>query len=61
MPGDEYEGLVQSYGKNKLIVLKTHSNPACDFPWEDEESFEYQHERELDEERGLEGQLAEAA
>ena len=28
---------------------------------EDEESFEYQHERELDEERGLEGQLAEAA
>ncbi len=72
-PGDMYERVVKLDSRPRLIpdhekltltlikrsvfVDKYHRNPECDYPWEDEDSFEYQHERELEEERRQEGEL----
>jgi hypothetical protein len=37
-PGEQYVGEVYA-NKNGIIVSKQHSNPACDFPWDEEEEL----------------------
>lgn len=43
-PGEMYEGLVQVYkgdNKSRLLVLKMHIYPSCDYPDNDPDSDEY--------------------
>ncbi|MFO0764951.1 MAG: hypothetical protein U0487_02805 [Patescibacteria group bacterium] len=31
-PGEEYEGSILLYERGKLLVLKMHISPCCDYP-----------------------------
>jgi len=38
-PGEQYKGQVYVYKKHGIIVSKQHSDPACDFPYDEFEDI----------------------
>jgi len=41
LPGEMYEGMVYTSKKRGIITLKSHKYPACDFPEEPDDKYDY--------------------